>query len=85
MSELNRATHLWKDSTNKDMHIITTAIPTGTVGGLLLNIKLYDEAHAKGDEEAMTKLEQAPVQPLPTLKTIGISGTSSLLKNEVGY
>ena len=47
-------------------------IPTGTVGALLVNIKLYDEAHAKGDEEGMSRLGKGLTAPISTLKTVGL-------------
>ena len=51
LSELNKATFLGAGGAKQDLPVVTTAsgerIPTGTIGALLVNIKLHDNAHAK--------------------------------------
>lgn len=42
------------------------------MGSLLVNMKAYDEAHAKGDKEAMDALEESLTKPLPLLKNLGL-------------
>jgi hypothetical protein len=56
--------------------VVTSAngdkIPTGTVGAMLVNIKLYDDAFKIDDKLAMAELESRLNAAVPVLKKVGM-------------
>jgi hypothetical protein len=48
-----------------------TKAQTGTIAALLINIRSYNEAHAKGDAIQMNELEEKMKLALPLLKRVG--------------
>lgn len=48
-----------------------TKVQTGTIGALLVNIREYNEAHAKGDAATMQELQERMKAALPLLKKVG--------------
>jgi hypothetical protein len=44
---------------------------TSTIAALLINIRSYNEAHAKGNESTMTELADKMKMTIPLLKRVG--------------
>ncbi|VUC32285.1 unnamed protein product, partial [Clonostachys rosea] len=47
-------------------------VQTGTVGALLVNIKAYNQAHARQDKSAMGQLEPVMKAAVPLLSKVGM-------------
>ncbi|KAI1098892.1 hypothetical protein F4804DRAFT_345959 [Jackrogersella minutella] len=47
-------------------------VQTGTVGALLINIRVYNEAHKIGDKQKMEVLSEAMRATLPLLHKVGM-------------
>ncbi|PWY80264.1 hypothetical protein BO94DRAFT_537142 [Aspergillus sclerotioniger CBS 115572] len=47
-------------------------VQTGTVGALLINIRVYNEAHANGNRDKMETLRTALRTAIPLLQKVGM-------------